>query len=467
MYKILLENIDKKYDFNELTKVFLPEGDFELYTADEIENFDIDNTKTQANDILIKATGFSKNQIKQDLYNKLSDITGKLPKWGIHTGVRPIKLVCELFDKYDGDESMVRNELSHIYLFSHDKLELAIDIAKLQRRILDPAPENSIGLYIGIPFCPTRCLYCSFPSNELKPEKVREYLNALHREIDYTKEKMNAFFLYPESIYIGGGTPTTLSCEQLDELLDKIVNSFDLSKLKEFTVEAGRADTITQQKLEVLKKHNVKRISINPQSMKDETLTLIGRNHTSKQVELAFETAKDVGDFVINADVIAGLPNENTADFENTLKRLITLKADNITIHTLAIKRGSKLIDVDSNYHVKQEKIANEMVELGKSVLKHMSYEPYYLYRQKHMAGALENTGYAKKGTEGIYNIRIMDEHQTIVALGAGGISKVYFPKEDRLLRVPNVSNYDIYISRIEDMLNRKTENLFTGGLLC
>lgn len=472
MYKIVLQNIENKYDFNELTKIFISEGEYELYT--DFEFAQIETAKGDANayanednSIIITAGGFSKNQVKQELYKKLSQITGKTPKWGIHTGVRPIKLVCELFDKYNGSEELVRDELSRIYLFSDEKLNLAVNIARLQRQILKPAPQNSVGLYIGIPFCPTRCLYCSFTSNELRTEKVEEYLSALFLEIEHTKLKMNELSLYPESIYIGGGTPTTLSAEQLDRLLTKIEESYDLSKLVEFTVEAGRADTITRGKLEVLKNHNIKRISINPQSMKDETLALIGRNHTGKQVEDAFELAHSVGGFSINADVIAGLPQEKLIDFENTLTKLVSLNADNITVHTLAVKKGSKLVDIDSAYHIKRENVANDMVKLGYSVLKHMGYEPYYLYRQKYMAGALENTGYAKSGKESVYNIRIMDEHQTIVALGAGGISKAYFPAENRLMRVPNVSNYEIYISRIQDMLDRKTENLFTGGLLC
>lgn len=468
MYKIILQNIENKYDFNELTKIFLQEGEYELYT--DCEYNEIENQKNaDCNDgsVIITASGLSKNQIKQELYKKLSKITGKTPKWGIHTGVRPIKLVCELFDKYNENEEAVFDELSGIYLFSEQKLSLALDIARLQRRILSPASHNSVGLYIGIPFCPTRCLYCSFTSNELKRDNVKAYMKALFQEIEYTKNKMQQFSIYPESIYIGGGTPTTLSENELEELLIKIENSYDLSKLKEFTVEAGRADTITLEKLKILKAHNVKRISINPQSMKDETLALIGRNHTSRQVLDAFDMAHEIGGFSINADVIAGLPGEELSDFESTLNKLIELGADDITVHTLAVKKGSKLIDLDNSYHIKQEDIANQMVDLASLVLKHMGYEPYYLYRQKYMAGALENTGYAKPGKESVYNIRIMDEHQTIVALGAGGISKAYFPKENRLLRVPNVSNYEIYISRIGDMIDRKEENLFTGGSLC
>lgn len=264
---------------------------------------------------------------------------------------------------------MVSDELSGIYLFSDQKKALALDIAKLQRKLLTPAEENSVGMYIGIPFCPTRCLYCSFTSNELNPHKVKMYLQALFMEIEYTARRMRELSIYPESIYIGGGTPTTLSAEELDSLITKIEEEFDLSKLKEFTVEAGRADTITLEKLKVLHIHNVNRISINPQSMKDQTLDLIGRHHTSNQVIEAFEMAHEVGGFSINADVIAGLPKEELSDFEKTINRLIELRADDITIHTLAVKKGSKLIDVDNRYHIKHENIAGAMVDLGASVL--------------------------------------------------------------------------------------------------
>lgn len=472
MYRIILENIENKYDFNELIKIFLPESTYELFTSEEIEEFYElgelygEEEPEKEPTTIIKASGFSKNAIKQELYNKLSKLTGKTPKWGIHTGVRPIKLVCELFDRYD-DETRVRDELNFVYMLAEDKLKLSLDIAKLQRNILKKAEPKSVGLYIGIPFCPTRCLYCSFTSNELKEEKVSEYLSVLHREIEFTGSKMRQNNQYPESIYVGGGTPTTLSARELDELLSKMESSYDLSKLKEFTVECGRADTITIEKLRVLKEHKVGRISINPQSMKDETLVTIGRAHTRQQVLDAFNWAYEIGGFIINADVIAGLPKEDLSDFESTLRELINLDVDNITVHTLAVKRGSRLIDADSSYHRKHGDIADEMVDLAGEMLRKSGYAPYYLYRQKHMAGALENTGYSKPGTESIYNIRIMDEHQSIVALGAGGISKAYYPKENRLIRVPNVSNYEIYIKRIEDMLQRKEENLFTGGELC
>ena len=265
----------------------------------------------------------------------------------------------------------------------------------------------------------------------------------------------------PETIYIGGGTPTTLRADQLKALIEQIKNFFDLSKLKEFTIEAGRPDTITDEKLETIKKQGIQRISINPQSMKQHTLDLIGRSHKPEDITSAFALASSYRFQSINADIIAGLPEENTEDFINTLEELIGLNPENITVHCLAVKRASKLKDIDKDFHYKQAEIVAEMLEASRKILGDAGYIPYYMYRQKHMAGAFENTGYCKKDKDCIYNIRIMDEHQTIIALGAGGITKVYYPAENRLERVANVTNYQEYINRIDEMLDRKEKNLF------
>ena len=262
-------------------------------------------------------------------------------------------------------------------------------------------------------------------------------------------------------IDIGRGTPTTLTAEQLDILISTVKKHFNLKRCKEFTVEAGRPDTITEAKLDVLAAHGIERISINPQTMKDETLTLIGRSHSVDDIRKAFQIAKEGNRFIINADIIAGLPEESPEDFKNTLEELISLEPANITVHTLAVKRASRLIEADEGYHYRQAKVVDEMLKISADLLAKAEYKPYYLYRQKHMAGALENIGYCKEDTPCIYNIRIMDEHQSILALGAGGISKRYYPAENRLERVPNVSNYEIYIERLEEMIERKRINFF------
>ena len=248
---------------------------------------------------------------------------------------------------------------------------------------------------------------------------------------------------------------------QLNRLLDSVLHNFDLCKLREFTLEAGRPDTITAEKLSIAKDHGVDRISINPQSMKERTMELIGRSHSPSDIFKAFEIADKSGISVINCDLIAGLPEESVGDFEHTLKTMIGLGPANITVHTLALKRASRLIEQDSSYHESHSDVVSDMIELSHHMLRESGYVPYYLYRLKRMAGSLENTGWCKPGTEGLYNIRIMDEQQSILALGAGGMSKVFFPEENRLERVPNVNNYEIYIERLQQMLDRKEQGIF------
>lgn len=460
MYKIVLNGIKNKYEYDELIKIFLRPEEYCLFCDSDSQ----DNIVTEKLDVefdcLLEFNETEKNTLKQAIYRKLATLTGHTPEWGIHTGVRPVKLVGELYSKL-GSMDLVINKLKDFYLFNDEKISLICETYHLQQKILGTPNSKEVGLYIGIPFCPTRCLYCSFTSNQSEPAKIQEYLEALQKEIRHTGKRMAEIGIRPESIYIGGGTPTTLTADQLDRLLNEIHNAYDLSKIKEFTVEAGRPDTITIEKLKVLKKNGIERTSINPQTMKNKTLELIGRSHSREDIFNAFDMARSVGIPIINADIIAGLPKETLEDFENTIDTMIDLDAENITVHTLAVKRASRLIDVDSDFHYKQALIVKDMLALSKDKLYKNDYKPYYLYRQKHMAGSLENVGYAKTGCEGIYNIRIMEEHQTIVALGAGGISKAYYPEENRLERVPNVSNFEIYISRLNEMLQRKDDKLF------
>lgn len=456
MYNIIIDNIRDKYDYNELIKIFLQPGEYRLFTQEEYTGAgDEDDTTIEFN-----GEGFSdKNQIKREIYQGLSRITGKNPPWGILTGVRPVKLMRELSEKH-GVEDACRM-LNDFYLLDGQKTGLLKEIYQYQQQIPGKVQENSVGVYIGIPFCPTRCLYCSFTSNQQGPEEIEKYMAALMREIEYGGEALRRSGSRPESVYIGGGTPTTLEADRLDALLSKTEQCFDLSELKEFTVEAGRPDTITAEKLRVIADHGIKRISINPQTMKDQTLKLIGRSHSVDDIRTAFKMAEAAGDFIINADVIAGLPEETPEDFENTIKELIEIGPANITVHTLAVKRASRLIEKDDAYHYKQSETVSRMLEISRQLLEAAGYRPYYLYRQKHMAGALENTGYCKGDTPCVYNVRIMDENQSILALGAGGISKKYYPAENRLERVPNVSNYSVYIDRLDEMIDRKEKNFF------
>lgn len=473
MFNIQIPQTKNKYEYEELIKVFLKSGDYRLTGAED--QIDIERSVKEAGtdgDITVTVPEYSediaengkkekdiKNQIKRFLYSALHQLTGETPDWGILTGVRPVKLAGELLQR-EGSEEQVRKILMEEYYLTGEKAQLLMDIVAYQRKLLSDSPGEAVGLYIGIPFCPTRCVYCSFPSNQGKAEHIATYLEALHREISYVSEKMKRKGWYPESIYIGGGTPTTLSEEQLGELLQHVTEAFDFSHLREFTVEAGRPDTITAEKLQVISRHNVQRISINPQSMNVSTLERIGREHRPEDIVEAFRLARATGIPIINTDVIAGLPEENVEDFVHTMERVLALEPENITVHTLAVKRASKLKEIDSEYNYKQGKRVRSMLDQAKEMLDRAGYEPYYLYRQKQMTGNFENVGYARGDTAGIYNIRIMEEAQTIIALGAGGITKVYYPEENRLERIANVSNFEIYIERLEEMLQRKEENL-------
>lgn len=470
MFRIHFNQPINKYEPEELIKVFLKAGEYQMLDPESHENNDSDGsfieirvpvfTKDPENP---KKEKDVKNQVKRFLYKELQRYTGETPDWGILTGVRPVKLAGELLER-EGTEEKAKEVLTGDYYLTEEKARLLLNIVAYQHKLMNHSPAGAVGLYIGIPFCPTRCVYCSFPSNQGKADHIAAYLTALHREITYTSEKMERNGWYPESVYIGGGTPTTLTAEQLDELLAHVVNGFDFANLKEFTVEAGRPDTITAEKLRVIRKYNVQRISINPQSMNAATLELIGRNHRPEDIAEAFQLARGAGIPMINTDVIAGLPGEETKDFVRTLEQVLSFAPENITVHTLALKRASRLKEIDCEYNYKQGKKVRAMLDRAKEMLDRAGYKPYYLYRQKQMTGNFENVGYAKGDTAGIYNIRIMEEAQTIVALGAGGISKKYYSRDDRLERVANVSNYEIYIERLDEMLQRKEENLFTGG---
>ncbi|MDD2217540.1 MAG: coproporphyrinogen dehydrogenase HemZ [Eubacteriales bacterium] len=465
MYNIILKNISNKYEYEELIKIFIRPDDYQLFTEDEIETDS--EIQTDCETLIFNENNLSdKNLIKREIYEKLATLTGLRPEWGILTGVRPVKMASEMLAEFK-NYALVNEKFREYYFLNEKKTDLILEILKYQKVSVENVTVNSVGIYIGIPFCPTRCLYCSFASNQASEARMEEYLFSLFKEIEFCgKEIKNSGFKI-ESFYIGGGTPTALNESQLLRLLDKILKTFDLDHAKEFTVEAGRPDTLNDEKLRILKNAGVQRISINPQSMKDKTLELIGRSHSAKDIERAYLQAREAGISIINCDVIAGLPEEDDEDFKRTLNKLIDMEFDNITVHTLSVKRASRLIDIDKEFHYKQAKIVKKQLEEGEKLLRAAGYIPYYLYRQKHMAGAFENIGWCKPKTESIYNIRIMEEAQTIIALGAGGISKAFYPKENRLERVPNVTNYEIYIERIDEMISRKEHNIFQEENKC
>jgi oxygen-independent coproporphyrinogen-3 oxidase len=349
-------------------------------------------------------------------------------------------------------------------MVSDEKARLSIDIAKREKGILDSihcshgdnnGNNHGYSIYIGIPFCPTTCLYCSFTSYPIAvwKKRINEYLGALFKEIDFISEFYRDKIL--DTVYIGGGTPTTLEACELDSLLGYVRDKLDFSSVKEFTVEAGRADSITREKLEVLKKYGVTRISVNPQTMKDETLKLIGRRHTVEQVKTAFLLAREVGFDNINMDIILGLPGEVESDVQNTIDEIIKLNPDSLTVHSLAIKRASKLSQWIEENGISTLKNTDTTMEIARLGAERLDMKPYYLYRQKNMSGNFENVGYARAGKYGIYNILIMEEVQSIVALGAGSITKRVFD-DGRIERCDNVKDVGMYIEKIDEMIERK-----------
>lgn len=450
--KIKIHNFNNEQILRELIDEFIPPREYVIlpddgFIKDKCLHINLD----KSND---------KDEIKRELFNKLGKITGCRPEWGILTGIRPVKLAGEILEDVK-TENLAFNILTDKFYLSEEKANLILDIYHRQVEKCGMPSNNSTSLYIGIPFCPTRCVYCSFTSNQVGNEEIKKYLEALCKEIRYIGQGITKYGYKLETIYIGGGTPTTLNADELRQLMDVINTHLPLENIREITVEAGRPDTITEEKLDILKEYGVMRISINPQSMKQETLNLIGRLHTPEDIINAFEIAKKRNFSIINADLIAGLPGEDSSDFIKTLDKVLELNANNITIHTLAIKRASRLKEIDDNYHYKIASEVKKMLNLAKCKLKDKGFTPYYLYRQKHMAGGMENIGYALGDTDGIYNVRIMDEHQTIIAAGAGGISKKYYKINNKLERIANVSNYQEYIKRIDEMIQRKENKLW------
>lgn len=404
-----------------------------------------------------------KNSFKRFLYNVLSEATGKTLPWGNLTGIRPTKIAYGMLEQGSSDQTILDFYNNNHYV-SSEKAALSLEIAKREREILSRIHyEGGYSLYIGIPFCPTTCLYCSFTSFPIAGycDLVDKYLDCLIREMEHTSVFMKGQIL--DSVYIGGGTPTTLEPRQLDRLLAKLKNLFDFSTVQEFTVEAGRADSITEEKLKVLLSYGVSRISVNPQTMKQETLDIIGRRAGVEQVEQAYTLARKVGFDNINMDLILGLPGELESDVQYTIDRVAALAPESLTVHSLAIKRASKL-----NQWVQEKGISllhntDETMAIAAEGARRLGLVPYYLYRQKNMSGNFENVGYAKEDKLGLYNILIMEEVQTIVALGAGSITKKVSHKtaenanESILIeRSENVKEISQYIERIDEMIERK-----------
>lgn len=401
-----------------------------------------------------------KNILKRLLYRILSDFTGQKLPWGNLTGIRPTKIPMQLLEK-GWKNTEIAQYMRDTYYTSSEKTALAIAIANKERHILkDINYKDGYSLYVGIPFCPSICLYCSFSSSPLHlwKDKVDLYLDALCKEIDYAADAFAGREL--NTVYIGGGTPTTLEPYQMDRLLTKLEEKFCYDKLKEFTVEAGRPDSITREKLEVLRAHGISRISINPQTMNQKTLDLIGRHHTVEETVEAFHLARELGFDNINMDLIVGLPGEQKEEVQYTMEQLKKLDPDSVTVHSLAVKRAARLRMFKEEHKEMTMTNNREIMDMTAAYAAEMGQFPYYLYRQKNMAGNFENVGYAKEGKEGIYNILIMEEVQSILALGAGASTKMVWA-QDRIERIENVKDIKNYIERIDEMIDRKRNGLY------
>lgn len=471
--KIYLENNDEKYAVRDMVQLYLPHQKLEFSSTPVSFEDHLNVSVKKANgeyfyntelffdknayNYNITKKDYSKSHIKYCLYKVFEKAFGIKAPWGILTGIRPSKTVIQMAESGNSEDEITKI-LSSDYLVSDSKIKLVKMVAENEQRILKNLDKNKISLYVSIPFCPTRCLYCSFISQSIafSARLVKPYLNALFKEIEETAKIISDYEI--ETVYIGGGTPTSLSAGDIRLLINKLKKEFNLKNVKEFTVEAGRPDTIDAEKLEALKECEVTRISINPQTMNDKTLKIIGRNHTSNDIREKFALARKMGFSHINMDLIAGLVGESTKDFKYSVNEIEKLNPESITVHSLCVKRGSYLDEKYGRNEITQNGFASEMIDYAADRITKSGKIPYYMYRQKNMAGNLENVGFCNKGCECLYNVYIMQEVQTIVSLGAGASTKLV--GKDSIERVFNVKEVSEYINRIDEMIERKRKLL-------
>ena len=413
--------------------------------------------KTKAADELSK-TKYLQRIIKLSFYRAALRSGIEKPVWGALTGIRPGKLLSSLLEAGMSEKAACRSFMRDNDV-SRERTQLCLHTARAALACARNLEKEDICLYVGIPFCPTRCSYCSFVSQSVQKSMklIPAFLNALYREIDAAAAVVREAGLRPVAVYMGGGTPTTLTAQQLDELCSHLEGDFDLSAVREYTVEAGRPDTITREKLEVLKRHGVTRVSVNPQTMDDEVLEAIGRKHTAKDVFDALEIVNTVGGFAVNMDLIAGLPLDTTERFQKTLDAVLRLHPENITVHTLALKKGSGIKLGDTPRPSSED--VGKMIDLVNRALFSAEYEPYYLYRQKYMSGGFENIGWQRGHTESIYNISIMEELCSIISVGGGASTKLCLG-EGRIERMFDPKYPTEYITSIDKIVADKRKIL-------
>lgn len=476
MIRFEIKSNEFSYDLKALALSFFPEKGCDVVLREEwreSSGYPI-HCEMDGREILHEnlPEGYSKNRVKELVYSCFVKISGHTLPWGILTGIRPAKIPLRMRMEGRGREETAAC-LREEYLVSEPKIRLALDVAEKEYELTRPFDhENGINLYIGIPFCPSICQYCSFSSYDYHryAGRAEDYLTALEKEIRYTAKKFAAKELH--TIYVGGGTPTALNEEQLQSLMNMIHHYLPVAAAAEFTVEAGRPDSITADKLRIMKEAGVTRISVNPQTMQQRTLEILGRRHTVEQVKETFQLARETGFDNINMDLIVGLPGEGEEDFTHTLNEVCELGPDSVTVHTLVIKRASRMRreQMEQGAEMNPEDVLIPVLQAAsEKFLREQGYEPYYMYRQKNKAGTTRNTNqenvaYARPGKECLYNIFIMEELETIVALGSGGSTKHVIHGENRMERVENVKSVEDYIARIDEMIERK-EREFKHGI--
>lgn len=412
----------------------------------------------------LEATGpdFHKNAelaMGRLVYRLLAPITGISPPWGILTGIRPVKLLRQMQETLP-DPVMAQQAFAQEFLVSPQKLALAVRTRQNEDRVLARSRPESFSLYVSIPFCPSRCRYCSFISQNIAMayKVLPDYLRLLCQEIRQLGPVVTALGLRLETVYFGGGTPTTLQADQLAEIMTAIEEAFDLSTVSEYTVEAGRPDTITPEKLAVIRQGGAGRVSVNPQTFNPQVLAAIGREHTVEQFYQGFAMARDAGFDCINIDLIAGLPGDSLQSFQESVEKALALNPENITLHTLSVKRATDLGSDPGELPSVRYGQAVDMVDYGHRRMGEQCYLPYYLYRQQNMAGNLENTGFSRSGHEGLYNVYIMDETHSILAVGAGAVTKLRHPTTGVIRRLYNLKYPFEYISRFAELADRPEE---------
>lgn len=466
--KLLVINHNFHYEMEKLVRIFMPDEKIEVVYDKAIDDFNLLTAVEEEITVTVNLDGFFKTliaplcddnemQMGRMVYSLLGEYTGFYPKWGVLTGVRPSKLLINT------EKAMGREKTEEYFkadlLVTDEKFRLARSVADQEERIIATSRPNSFSLYISIPFCPSRCSYCSFVSHSIENEKAKkllpQYVEYLVKELEITGEIARANGLSLESVYVGGGTPSTLSAEQLKTVTEAVNSNFDLSTCREFTVEAGRPDTITEDKLRVLKNSPTDRISINPQTFVNSVLQAVGRRHSAEDTIEIFNLARKIGFNNINMDLIAGLPTDTFEGFCHSVDTALHLAPENITVHTLAVKRASGIGQNSPKIVAQNAVIASKMLDYTYEKLKG-DYHPYYMYRQSKSAGSLENVGWAKENTECIYNIFMMEECHTILSCGGGAVTKLKAPHSNEIERIFNFKYPFEYISGFDELTDRK-----------